>query len=306
MPVRFPALDGYDLGGTLIVHPDKRDLKIAALISCGGGILAARYTRFARYLAANGVAVLTYDYRGIGLSRPAKLRGFRAVAEDWSEHDCGGAIAYLKSTFPGIEIVAISHSIGALITGGAANIGEVKRFIFICPHTGYYRDYLPKYRVPMAMLWHGVMPLVTRVLGYFPAKFLGLGEDIPAGVALQWAARRTPDLQPEATAIDARRARTMIARYPSVAGTVLAIGIADDAFATTAGIRRLLLVFPGLLAELRMFSPRECGMNAIGHFGYFRRSAEDAMWPAALDFLRPISPPSMLTDGHASRHVSTC
>ena len=49
----------------------------------------------------------------------------------------------------------------------------------------------------MAVLWHGVMPLVTRVVGYFPAQILGLGEDIPAGVAMQWAARTGPELCPE-------------------------------------------------------------------------------------------------------------
>lgn len=284
--VRFPALDGYELGGTLFVRDGLQGFTTAALFSCGGGILAARYTRFARYLAANGIPILTYDYRGIGISRRASLRGFDAVAEDWSELDCGGAIAYLKSICTDAEVVAIAHSIGALITGGAPNICDVRRFVFICPHTGYYRDYIPRYRLPMAMVWHLVMPFVTRVAGYFPAKLLRLGEDIPAGVALQWAARRTPNLLPEATTTDARRARAMIARYETVIGTGLAVGVADDAFATEQGIRRLLSAFPGLRLELRMISPSEVGREKIGHFGFFRRDSEVPIWPFVLAYLK--------------------
>src|SRR4029077_18368806 len=121
-----------------------------------------------------GIPVLTYDYRGIGDSRPSDLGRLQVVAEDWSELDCGGAIAHLRSVFARAQLVGIAHSIGALITGGAPNVSELARFVFICPHTGYYRDYLPKYRLPMAVLWHGFMPALTRVFGYFPAKLLRL------------------------------------------------------------------------------------------------------------------------------------
>ena len=166
--VRFPALDGYDLGGRFYVSPSVVEPSTAVLFSCGGGISAARYARFATFLAAQGIPVLTFDYRGIGRSRPPRLRGFCAVAEDWSELDCGGAIAHLRSRFPRAELVGVSHSIGALLIGGARNVAEMSRFVFICAHTGFYRDYLPKFQLPMAILWHGVMPLVTRVVGYFP------------------------------------------------------------------------------------------------------------------------------------------
>lgn len=284
-PVCFPALDGYPLGGTLFVPNNLKVVPIAGVLSCGGGILAARYRNFARYLAANGVPILTYDYRGIGNSRPTSLRGFKAVAEDWSELDCGGAIAYVRSRFIRANLVGIAHSIGALLAGGAPNIAELKRFVFIGAHTGYYGDYMPTYRLPMAILWHGVMPIVTRVVGYFPAKFLRIGEDIPAGIAMQWAARRSPDLQPEATTIDAKRARTMIARYQDVAGKALSVGFTDDAFATEMGMRRLLSEFPKLNSEVRKVAPKDVGMKSIGHFGFFRREAQPRLWPTILPFI---------------------
>ncbi len=284
--VRVAALDGYLLGATHFGRPGSANPPTVVLFSCGGGIPAARYARFARYLAANDVPVLVYDYRGIGASRPSQLRGFGAFAEDWSELDCGGAIAYLRYRYPTAELVGMSHSIGTLLTVGAPNVGEISRFVFLCAHTGYVGDYLPRYRIPMAILWHGVMPILTRVLGYFPARILGLGEDIPAGVALQWAARISRDLRPESTDPDAARARVMISRYQKVNGDVLTVGFSDDAFATKAGTQRLLDALPGLRTTTLSIIPSQVGMSKIGHFGFFRRSAETLLWPLVLRYLQ--------------------
>jgi len=284
--VRFPALDGYSLGATVFAPDGTGQSSTAVVLGCGGGVPAARYARFARFLAAAGIPTLTYDYRGIGASRPPRLRGFPAVAEDWSELDCGGAIRYWRSLYPRAEIVGIAHSIGALLVCGAPNIAEIGRFVFICAHTGYFGDYMPRYRLPMALLWHVIMPSMTRIVGYFPARILRLGEDLPAGIAMQWAARRGADLQPEATATDVTRARSMMARYGKVSGEALVVGFGDDAFATESGTRRLLAQFPGLHPQLRLIAPAEVGMATIGHFGFFRREAEGRLWPLVLTFLQ--------------------
>jgi predicted alpha/beta hydrolase len=284
--VRFCALDGFDLGGTLYAMAGVSKPGTAVVFSCGGGVPASRYGRFARCLAAQGFPALTYDYRGIGASRPAQLRGFRAEVPDWSEFDCGGAIAFLRSRYPGAELVGVAHSLGTLLMGGAPNLAEISRFVFVGAHTGYYKDYLRKYRLPMAVLWHGVMPVLTHACGYFPAKLLRLGEDIPAGIALQWAARRSPDFRPEATATDAPRARALIARYARVSGDVLVLQFTDDAFATEVGTRRLLAVFPGLRPHHCRIAPTEVGLEEIGHFGFFRRQAEMILWPHVVAFLR--------------------
>ena len=139
----------------------------------------------------------------------------------------------------------------------------------------------------MVGLWHGAMPVLTRVFGYFPAKRLGLGEDIPAGVALQWAARHSPELRPEATARDATRAHSMMGRYKNLTGGALVIAFQDDAFATLSGMRRLVGSFPGLRAEIRVIALREVEMRSIGHFGFFRREAAAALWPKVIPFIDP-------------------
>ena len=294
--LRVRALDGYMLSATLYSLPTLSHPRTVVMFSCGGGVPAARYARFARFLAANSIPVLAFDYRGIGASRPRALRRFKAVAEDWSEFDCGGAIEHLRDRYPSAEIVGVAHSIGTMLIGGAPNVGAISRFVFLCAHTGYYADYMPRYRLPMALLWHGVMPLLTRIYGYFPARLLGLGEDIPAGIAMQWAARRSPEFRPEATTTDSSRANMMLARYSMVQGDVLKIGFTDDAFATRAGGERLMSAFPLLRAVSVEVSPKQAGMRDIGHFGFFRRDGAQRLWPFVLGYiqdgasvLRPVS-----------------
>ena len=233
---------------------------------------------------------MTFDYRGIAESRPARLRGFKAAAEDWAEFDCGGALAYMRSRYPGAKLVCIAHSIGTFLIGGAPNVGEVAQFIFRGAHTGYYGDYRPIHRLPMAFLWHSVMPTLTRVFGYFPARLLGLGEDIPRDIALQWAARKTSELRPEATNHNAERARRMLARYAKVCVPTNTISFSDDAFATVAGCTRLLSLYPRISAHREVIFPEAAGLASIGHFGFFRRVSRGRLWPLAVSYLNLSKP----------------
>ena len=254
-----------------------------AVVPCGAGIPAARYVRFADFLAERGIPTLTYDYRGVGLSRPASLRDFPATLEDWAQYDCAAAIGWLRSRFPQAEITGIAHSIGCLLLGAAENAGEQTKLALIGGHTGYSGDYGRRYRLPMTLLWHGVMPAVTRLVGYFPGRRLGLGEDIPARIALQWAARRSPELRPTGMAPGDLRTRGLLERCAALRRPAVLVSISDDAFATPSGIRRLMEYYPGLdpLMHLR-FTPADAGVARVGHFGFFTRRAGAALWPRLL------------------------
>jgi predicted alpha/beta hydrolase len=284
--VRVPALDGYELGGYFFDAEDQAPAQVAVL-HCGAGIRALRYRRFAAYLAESGIPTLCYDYRGIGASRPRALRGFRASIEDWAEYDCGGAIAWLRQRYPRARIIGIAHSIGALLVGGAPNSSEQAQLVLIGGHTGYYGDYHPRYRFPMTAVWHALMPSVTLVMGYFPARRLGLGEDLPARVALQWAGRRTGDLRPAGSGPGYDRVQTLLDRCAALQRPATLVSVSDDAFATTSGIKRLLSFYPRLFPIMHVeYSPADAGTRRIGHFGFFGRRAGAALWPRLIALLR--------------------
>jgi predicted alpha/beta hydrolase len=282
--IRLRAFDGYELGGVFYDALRPRSPRRVAVLHCGAGISAFRYRRFARFLAEWGIPVLTYDYRGIGMSRPGELRELQATTADWVEYDSAAAIAWMRERYPEDELIGISHSIGAMALGGAPNAAEQDRLVLIAPHSGYYGDYRPLYRLPMAVMWHGLMPAITRFVGYFPARRLGLGDDLPAGIALEWA--RTPaDLRPSGSAVADDRIRRLLDRGATLQRLALAITISDDAFATVAGARRLLSYFPRLVSKHVVLSPAEANVRQLGHFGFFRREAGLALWPRLLTLL---------------------
>src|SRR5205809_953060 len=67
------ARDGYALAASVFV-PEGRPSG-AVLINSATAVPRKIYRGFAGYLASQGFAVVTYDYRGTGGSRPASLRG---------------------------------------------------------------------------------------------------------------------------------------------------------------------------------------------------------------------------------------
>jgi predicted alpha/beta hydrolase len=283
--IQFPALDGHGLSGILYHVPQSTAPRRAVLLNCGVGISARRYRRFARYLAASGIPVLTYDYRGIGASRSGTLRGFRATAYDWSESDCAGAIAFLRAAYPTAQLFGVAHSVGGLLFGGAPNVAELAGFVLVSVHTGYYGDYRWRNRIPMALVWHAGMPFLTRIVGYFPASLFGWGEDLPAGVANQWAGRKDPNLTPKLGSPDATARAQLLRRCASIVRPALVLSFSDDAFATRIATARLLSYFPGLVTERVEITPKRAGMKSIGHFGFFRREAEALLWPIVRTYL---------------------
>src|SRR5690349_25166291 len=87
--ITVPATDGYPLAGTLYLPRGTK--RHAVLINSAAAVPRKLYRGFAGYLARRGCAVLTYDYRGIGDSRPRtwnghgkpkSLVGFRASMSD--------------------------------------------------------------------------------------------------------------------------------------------------------------------------------------------------------------------------------
>jgi predicted alpha/beta hydrolase len=283
--IGLESTDGLTIAGQIFLPPKPRQSPIAVLIVGGAGIPARAYRHFAAFLANKGVIALTFDYRGIGDSRPEKLRGYVATAADWSEYDCGGAINYLTRHYPDAKVHAVAHSIGGFLLGGAINSNMVSRIVLVGAHSGYLADYKRSSLGPMVLLWHAAMPVLTHLVGYFPARALGLGEDLPAGLALQWAARRTPDFRPNKKGKEFEREKAMLERHAGLKASALALIFEDDPFGTPSGLRRLLSIYPQLTVRIEEISPDIAEMAKIGHYGFFRPNAADILWPKVLRFL---------------------
>ena len=127
------------------------------------------------------------------------------------------------------------------------------------------------------------MPTVTHLVGYFPAKALGLGEDRPKGFALDWASRRRPEVIN--TAADRARWGELLARLGRMHAETLAISITDDAFAPPEAGLRLLGLYPNLRSIHQTVKPAQVGRRRLGHMAFLRRSTGPYFWERAAAWL---------------------
>ena len=287
--LKLPGVGG--VSGSLLTSAacNNDESRSSALINAGAGINSNYYSQFAAFLANSGIPTFVYDYRGIGHSRPKAMRGFEASVEEWGSKDCAAALDWLAERFPGARRIVIGHSVGGFLTGFARNGHLIDHMVLVGAHTGYWGDYAPLARPGMFLLWHAFMPALTRLVGYFPGRRLHMLEDLPRGVALEWAARRRPEFWwnvrlPDGSP-DRERIDEVLGRFRSIRASVLALRFEDDPFATAAATDRVLGLYSGCRAEQRLVTRADVGGRKIGHFGFFRSRFRDTLWPLVLRWL---------------------
>lgn len=275
--IQLQATDGYPLGATLY-YPDATPLRQQlAIINCATGVKAAYYARYARFLAQHGYLVLSWDYRGIGASRPAFLRHLKASKFDWGSKDFEGVLQWAGNNFPDSEIHVIAHSIGGVMPGYAASAWRIDRLLLVGAQFAWWRDYAPAARARMFWKWHVAMPLLTALFGYFPGHRLGWLEDLPAGVAREWARRSSRLEHPQAE---------RVRHFPLLGCATLAYTISDDPFGTPAAVTRLLAYYRNSARTLVSLTPAELHLQEIGHFSFFHDRLRATLWPETLQWLQ--------------------
>jgi predicted alpha/beta hydrolase len=137
-------------------------------------------------------------------------------------------------------------------------------------------------------------PLLCAVFGYMPGKRIGLGEDLPRSVMLQWAGwTALPRYFFDDPAVDAAR------RMARVNIPLLVLGFDDDPWATPQAVDMLVSHMVNAPIDRGTVRPREAGVPAIGHMGFFRRRCETVLWKEVADWLASqVAQPELM---HAGR-----
>ncbi|MCA1299027.1 alpha/beta hydrolase family protein, partial [Stappia indica] len=233
--ITIPCKDGVVLGGHLWRGTDN-GRRGQVIINPATGVLARYYHRYAQFLAGRGFDVLTYDYRGIGASRPADLKGCDYLWRDWGEKDFDAAVRLMHEERRQRPLLVVGHSVGGFLPGLAASAPLVSRMLTVGAQYAWCGDYARRHWLSMFWQWHIVMPALTACCGYFPGRRLGWLEDLPAGVAREWSFRgpRFERSHPP------RERRSALRRMASVSAPILAVTMTDDAYGTLSAIRRTL------------------------------------------------------------------
>jgi len=251
-----------------------------------GGAMGVRqdyYEPFAQWLATQGWRVTTFDYRGSGDSMPdtahGTLRGFKADLFDWTR-DYEAAIDHAHAALPGQPLYLLGHSLGAQLPGLLGNQHKVSGLLSVAAGSGYWRENAPQLKRIVPYFWFVLVPIATRLFGYFPGRKLRKVGDLPAGVILQWRKWCLNPRYSVGAEGEAVRRGYANARFP-----VLALSIDDDELMTLRGTHSLVNMYENAPRAVQRIAPAELAVRRLGHFGPFRREHETALWPRMQQWL---------------------
>lgn len=277
---RFPTPEGQQLAATIFAPAAPSPP--AVLIVPAMGVTQSSYAPFAAWLASQGYLTATFDYRGIGDSRHGPLRDLQVDILGWAGSDCATMLDALAALAPGRPLYWIGHSLGGQILAFVPNRNRIAKAVTIAAGSGYWRENAPALRWRAWWLWYVVVPVVTRLFGYFPGRPLGKVGDLPRGVIAQW---RRWCLDPEyAVGAEGDGAR---AQYAAVETPMVSLSFTDDEFMSARNITSLHAFYVQAPKVMTRIDPKEIGERRIGHFGFFRPPYRDSLWiPYLLPALR--------------------
>lgn len=266
------ARDGYRLAAS--VFEPSGHAENVVLMNSATAVPRRYYRHFAAALADAGYHTLTYDYRGIGGSRPQRLRGFDASMRQWALSDMAGVIDWIVAELRPRRLFLVGHSVGGQIAGLLDNAEAVDGMVTVSAQSGYWAMQGGEQKAVAAFHAYLTLPLLSRLFGYMP--WPGVSEDLPKAAALEWASWcRNPKylLGDDTLPLD---------RFAKFSAPVLAYSISDDKWGTARSVDAMMQAYPNL--QRRHLNPAEAGLKAIGHFGYFRPES-GALWSDAIAWL---------------------
>lgn len=269
--------DSFSITAHLFV-PDKSNRKFL-LINSATGVRQQVYFSFAKYFSEKGFTVLTYDYRGIGLSKPKQMKGFNASMRIWGTQDYKAVTDYIQLNFNDFQKYGLGHSVGALILGMNEDSRIFNEFVFVGTQNAFVGHLKFRTKIEACLGFGIVQPLTTALLGYFPAHWFGLGESLPKNCAYDW---RTLILNRKST-------NGLLDKTDDYSKTlkqkVFVIRAEDDVWLTEKGVKSLLNdTYPNLKPTYRLVKTSESEKKEIGHVNFFR-SYNRKLWNIILNEL---------------------
>ncbi len=274
------ARDGYPVSATRYISaaPVKGHIVIAG----GVGIPQKFYGSFARYAAKMGFTSMTLDYRGIGESKPATLKGFRATTIDWAQMDLAAAVDFMKEK--SVPLFMVGHSYGGHTLGLLPNHHLVDRMYTFATGTGW-TGWMPRLEgIRIRLLFGLIGPVIAKINGYMKWGRLGMGEDLPLAAYREWSYWcGFPHYY-----FDDPEMKNITALYKNIRTPIKAANSLDDRWALPRSRDAFLKGYSNAPIETMDINPASLEME-IGHMGYFKPFAVP-LWDDVLEwFMKPLN-----------------
>jgi predicted alpha/beta hydrolase len=277
--IQLPSRDGLLLDALLLESNAK--VKGVVQLAGGTGIKKEFYLNFARYLQEQGYHTLLFDYRGIGGSKPQSLCGFEAKNHEWGQKDMAGVLDWLDDRYPSLPKFLVGHSAGGQQLGMMDNHHKFSKALLISSSTGYWKWIASPYKYFTLFVWQGLTPLMLNTVGYLPASWFRLGEDLPKGVAAEW---RSWCLN---ATYFGKYFGTVIQKqfYSEVKIPIHFLYPEDDLIATDKTVASLRGFYTSAKTTTEKLILHDHHLQKVGHLGFFSRKSKERLWGKAVTYL---------------------
>ena len=281
--VLIKTKDGLELHGILF---NNESPKAIIQLNSATAVLKEFYISFASALQENGFAVLLYEYRGIGESKPKSgLKNCDYEYTDWARLDMAAALNFCKSTFPEIPLLWLGHSVGGQMIGLVPELeNKIKAMLTINTGSGFGGNMNFKNRMRNILFFEIIRPISILIYGFGKLKMLGMMEDIPKNIYNDW--RNWCSVPEYFFHPKFNKKIEGISGFNSLNFPIEAFTAMDDEIATRKNIQSFWKnVSSKFHINFHWLDPKDYGIQSIGHFDLFRKKNKKTLWPLIINKL---------------------
>ncbi len=269
--VEIETEDGYRLRVRIWQSPTA--CHGAVVVAPAIGVRSILYHPLARFLSRRGFDVHTFDYRGMdgGVEHARKIGD---GAFTWGEQDLSAVLANAAESAGELPLIGLGHSFGGGAFGFSPQIEKLDQLILIASQSGYFGDYPLPTKGSILIYSAFLIPVFTRIMGYFPANWFGQSAPLPRKVSREWASWcRRPDYL-----LGALNQELDGGHYAAYSGPLTSISFTDDPMATKKAVDKMAGYYRNAQVTRQHLAPSDFNLNEIGHFGFFRRQGDGRHW----------------------------
>ncbi len=274
-------------GHTLVARcyrPHAVPVRRAVIIASALGVPQTFYQRYAEWLVQQGCVVYTFDWRGMGLSAPQQLRGYKARLIEWATHDAPAVMQLVAQRHPELPMSWFGHSMGGILYGLMPQLPQIDHVITLGSGSGYRTHLARPLRYLMGLFWHVIVPLSVSKHGYFAGRRINAVGDLPKGIVAQW---KRWCANPQFLFGEVAHAREAYAR---VTQPITAVMFTDDKMASSVGVHAVHEPYLNAPITYLRLSPQALGLTTVGHFNFFHSQTGPHGWSSSLPWLGLAAP----------------
>jgi predicted alpha/beta hydrolase len=176
----------------------------------------------------------------------------------------------------------IGHSAGGQQFGFMDNHHRISKAVFISTSTGYWKWLSSPYKYFTLFIWYGLAPTLNTTVGYLPASWFGLGEDLPKGVANEWRNWCLNELYFGKYFGDTIHVNF----FNEIKSPIHFIYPEDDTIATDKTVESLKYFYSNAPITTDKIFLKEYKLKQVGHLGFFSRKVREQLWAKAIQALQ--------------------